>query len=196
MTQTITESKMSLINHQQTGVTIWFTGLSGAGKSTISQAVEKELKSFGLKVEVLDGDVVRQNLTKGLGFSKPDRDENIRRVGFVANLLTRNEVIVIVSAISPYREIRDEVRHKIGNFVEVYVNAPLAICEQRDVKGLYKKARAGEIKNFTGIDDPYEPPVTSEVECRTDLESVEESASKVLAKLQELGYLKFSNNKA
>lgn len=196
MTQTITESKMSLMNHQQTGVTIWFTGLSGAGKSTISQAVEKELKSFNLKVEVLDGDVVRQNLTKGLGFSKPDRDENIRRVGFVANLLTRNEVIVIVSAISPYREIRDEVRHKIGNFVEVYVNAPLAICEKRDVKGLYKKARAGEIKNFTGIDDPYEPPLTPEVECRTDLESVEESVSKVLVKLQELGYLKLTTNYA
>lgn len=196
MTQTITESKMSLMNHQQTGVTIWFTGLSGAGKSTISQAVEKELKSFNLKVEVLDGDVVRQNLTKGLGFSKPDRDENIRRVGFVANLLTRNEVIVIVSAISPYREIRDEVRHQIGNFVEVYVNAPLAICEQRDVKGLYKKARAGEIKNFTGINDPYEPPLTPEVECRTDLESVEESVSKVLVKLQELGYLKLTTNNA
>lgn len=195
MTQTVTENKMSLMKHQQTGVTIWFTGLSGAGKSTLSQAVEKELKSFDLKVEVLDGDLVRQNLTKGLGFSKEDRDENIRRVGFVANLLTRNEVIVIVSAISPYREIRDEVRHKIGNFVEVYVNAPLTICEQRDVKGLYKKARAGEIKNFTGIDDPYEPPLAPELECRTDLESLEESLSKVLAKLQELGYLKFTTDK-
>jgi adenylylsulfate kinase len=194
MNQTITENTMSLMNYQQSGVTIWLTGLSGAGKSTISQALEKELKSFDLKVEVLDGDIVRQNLTKGLGFSKEDRDENIRRVGFVAHLLTRNEVIVLVSAISPYQEIRDEVRNKIGNFVEVYVNAPLEICEQRDVKGLYKRARAGEIKNFTGIDDPYEPPLSPEVECKTDLESLEESVSKVIAKLQELGFLKFTTN--
>jgi adenylylsulfate kinase len=139
--------------------------------------------------------VVRQNLTKGLGFSKEDRDENIRRVGFVAGLLTRNQVIVLVSAISPYQEIRQEVRERIGNFVEVYVNAPLEVCEQRDVKGLYKKARAGEIKNFTGIDDPYEPPLNPEVECRTDLESLEESVSKVLAKLRELGYLPMTGGK-
>jgi adenylylsulfate kinase len=174
---------------QQPGVTVWFTGLSGAGKTTISRAVEKELKSYGYRVEILDGDIVRQNLTKGLGFSKEDRDENIRRVGFVAELLTRNQVSVLVSAISPYRNIRQEVRQKIGNFVEVYVNAPLEVCEQRDVKGLYKKARAGEIKNFTGIDDPYEPPLNPEVECRTDLETLEESVSKVLSKLRELGYL-------
>lgn len=195
MTQTVSENRMSLMKHQQPGVTIWFTGLSGAGKSTISQAVEKELRSLGLKVEALDGDVVRQNLTKGLGFSKADRDENIRRVGFVAHLLTRNQVIVVVSAISPYREIRDEVRQKIGNFVEVYVNTPLEICEKRDVKGLYKKARAGEIKNFTGIDDPYEPPLTPELECRTDLQSLEESVSQVLAKLRELGYLSLTTDK-
>jgi adenylylsulfate kinase len=124
-----------------------------------------------------------------LGFSKEDRDENVRRVGFVASLLTRNQVIVLVSAISPYREIREEVRQRIGNFIEVYVNAPLEVCEQRDVKGLYKKARSGEIKNFTGIDDPYEPPLNPEVECRTDLESLEESVAKVLAKLRELGYI-------
>jgi len=180
------------MEHQQPGVTIWFTGLSGAGKTTISRAIEQALQSKGYKrIESLDGDVVRQNLTKGLGFSKEDRDENIRRVGFVANILTRNQVIVLVSAISPYQEIRQELRERIGNFVEVYVNAPLAICEQRDVKGLYKKARAGEIKNFTGIDDPYEPPLNPEVECRTDLESLEESVAKVLAKLQELGYLGF-----
>lgn len=196
MNQTFPENTMSLINHQQPGVTIWFTGLSGAGKSTISQAVEKELKSLGLKVEALDGDVVRQNLTKGLGFSKADRDENIRRVGFVAHLLTRNQVIVLVSAISPYREIRDEVRQKIGNFVEVYVNAPLEVCEKRDVKGLYKKARSGELKNFTGIDDPYEPPLSPEVECRTDLQSLEASVSQVLAKLKELGYLNLTTDKA
>ncbi len=195
MTETLIQRQIDLREHQQPGVTIWFTGLSGAGKTTISRAVGKELKSSGYKVELLDGDVVRQNLTKGLGFSKEDRDENIRRVGFVAELLTRNQVIVLVSAISPYQEIRQEVRERIGNFVEVYVNAPLEVCEQRDVKGLYKKARAGEIKNFTGIDDPYEPPLNSEVECRTDLESLEESVSKVLAKLQELGYLSLIGDK-
>lgn len=189
MTETVTERLVELIEYQQPGVTVWFTGLSGAGKTTISRAVEKELRSYGYRVEVLDGDVVRQNLTKGLGFSKEDRDENIRRVGFVAGLLTRNQVIVLVSAISPYQAIREEVRQQIGNFVEVFVNAPLAVCEQRDVKGLYKKARAGEIKNFTGIDDPYEPPVNPDVECRTDLETLEESVSKVLEKLRELGYL-------
>jgi adenylylsulfate kinase len=189
MTETLSESLIELMQYQQPGVTVWFTGLSGAGKTTISRAVEKELKSYGYKVEILDGDIVRQHLTKGLGFSKEDRDENIRRVGFVANLLTRNQVIVLVSAISPYRELREEVRQQIVNFVEVYVNAPLAVCEQRDVKGLYKKARAGEIKNFTGIDDPYEAPLRPEVECRTDLETLDESVSKVLAKLRELGYL-------
>jgi adenylylsulfate kinase len=189
MTETISENQIELMQFQQPGVTVWFTGLSGAGKTTISRAVEKELKSYGYRVEILDGDIVRQNLTKGLGFSKEDRDENIRRVGFVAELLTRNQVSVLVSAISPYRDIRQEVRQKIGNFVEVYVNAPLEVCEQRDVKGLYKKARAGEIKNFTGIDDPYESPLNPEVECRTDLETLEESVSKVLGKLRELGYL-------
>ena len=141
---------------KQRGVTIWFTGLSGAGKTTISRAVAEELRSHGHQLEILDGDVVRQNLTKGLGFSKEDRDENIRRIGFVSHLLTRNGVIVLVSAISPYREIREEVRQRIGDFVEIYVNAPLAVCEGRDVKGLYQRARAGEIKGFTGIDDPYE----------------------------------------
>lgn len=171
------------------GVTVWFTGLSGAGKTTIRMAVEKELRSQGYKVEVLDGDIVRQNLTKGLGFSKADRDENIRRIGFVSHLLTRNGVIVLVSAISPYRDIRDEVRHKIGDFVEVYVNAPLEVCEQRDVKGLYEKARAGEIKHFTGIDDPYEPPLNPEVECETHLHTLEECVTQVLDKLQQSGYI-------
>lgn len=189
MTETVTERQSDLIKYQQPGVTVWFTGLSGAGKTTISRAVGNRLKSYGQKLEILDGDVVRLNLCKGLGFSKEDRDENIRRVAFVAGLLTRNQVTVLVSAISPYREIRQEVRQRIGNFVEVYVNAPLQVCEQRDVKGLYKKARAGEIKNFTGIDDPYEPPFNPDVECRTDLETVEESVSKVLAKLRELGYV-------
>lgn len=174
---------------QQRGVTVWFTGLSGAGKTTISQAVEVQLRQRRCLVEVLDGDVVRQHLTKGLGFSKEDRDENIRRIGFVAHLLTRNGVIVLVSAISPYREVRQEVKQKIGDFIEVYVNAPLDVCEQRDVKGLYKKARAGEIKNFTGIDDPYEPPVKAEVECHTHIESEAESASKVLQTLEAFGYV-------
>ncbi|TVQ42590.1 MAG: adenylyl-sulfate kinase [Gloeocapsa sp. DLM2.Bin57] len=174
---------------KQRGVTVWFTGLSGAGKTTITTAVAQFLREQGYPLEVLDGDIVRENLTKGLGFSKADRDENIRRIGFVANLLTRHGVIVLVSAISPYREIREEVRGKIGDFVEVFVNAPLAVCEGRDVKGLYKRARAGEIKSFTGIDDPYEPPVNPEVECRTDLEELSESINKVLAKLQELGYI-------
>ncbi|NJO40375.1 MAG: adenylyl-sulfate kinase [Cyanobacteria bacterium CRU_2_1] len=174
---------------KQCGVTVWFTGLSGAGKTTIRMAVEQELRSQGYKVEVLDGDIVRQNLTKGLGFSKDDRDENIRRIGFVAHLLTRNDVIVLVSAISPYRTIRDEVRQKIGNFIEVYVNAPLEVCEQRDVKGLYKKARAGEIKQFTGIDDPYEPPISPEVECKTDRETLEDCTAQVLTAMRNFGYL-------
>ncbi|MDJ0696303.1 adenylyl-sulfate kinase [Mastigocoleus sp. MO_188.B34] len=173
----------------QRGVTVWFTGLSGAGKTTISQAVAEKLRLQGHKLEILDGDIVRENLTKGLGFSKADRDENIRRIGFVSHLLTRNGVIVLVSAISPYSEIREEVKQKIGDFVEVYVNAPLTVCEERDVKGLYKRARAGEIKNFTGIDDPYEAPFKPNVECRTDLEDLEESVAKVLKKLEELGYL-------
>ncbi len=173
----------------QRGVTLWFTGLSGAGKTTITQALAEKLRSMGCKLEILDGDIVRQNLTKGLGFSKEDRDENIRRIGFVSNLLTRNGVIVLVSAISPYREIRQEVKQKIGDFLEVFVNAPLNVCEDRDVKGLYKKARAGEIKGFTGIDDPYEAPKNPEVECRTDLEELSESVDKVLTKMKESGYL-------
>ena len=174
---------------EQKGVTLWFTGLSGAGKSTISHKVEARLREEGYKVEILDGDIVRTNLTKGLGFSKEDRDTNIRRIGFVADLLTRNGVIVLVSAISPYSNIRDEVREKIGNFVEIFVNAPLTVCEDRDVKGLYKKARTGEIKMFTGISDPYEPPSNPEIECRTDLEELDESVNKVFANLEKLGYL-------
>ena len=174
---------------EQRGVTVWFTGLSGAGKTTISRKVEKVLRSRGYKIEILDGDIVRQNLTKGLGFSKEDRDENIRRIGFVSHILTRNGVIVLVSAISPYREIREEVRQRIGDFVQVYVNAPVEVCEERDVKGLYKKARSGEIKQFTGISDPYEDPEKPDVECHTDLETEEESVAKVLDKLAAAGYI-------
>ena len=173
---------------EQRGVTVWFTGLSGAGKTTICQRVEQLLRDRGVMVEVLDGDIVRENLTKGLGFSKADRDENIRRIGFVSQLLTRNGVVVLVAAISPYRDIRDEVRGRIGDFVEVYVNAPLEVCEQRDVKGLYEKARAGQIKQFTGIDDPYEPPFTPEVECHTDRETLDESAAKVINALAARSY--------
>lgn len=174
---------------EQRGVTLWFTGLSGAGKTTITQALAQELRSRNLKFEILDGDIVRENLTKGLGFSKEDRDENIRRIGFVAHLLTRNGVIVLVSAISPYREVRQEQKQRIGDFLEIFVNAPLAVCEERDVKGLYKRARAGEIKNFTGISDPYEPPTDPELECRTDLETLEESVGKVLGELETRGYI-------
>ncbi len=174
---------------QHRGVTIWFTGLSGSGKTTISQAIQTKLQAAGAKFEVLDGDIVRTNLTKGLGFSKEDRDENVRRIGFVSHLLTRNGVIVLVSAISPYRDIRDQVRARIGDFVEVYAKAPVEVCEQRDVKGLYKKARSGEIKNFTGISDPYEEPLKAEVVCETDNETLDESVSKVMTKLEELGYL-------
>ncbi len=173
----------------QRGVAVWFTGFSGAGKSTIATALTKELKSQGYGIEVLDGDEIRENLTKGLGFSKEDRDTNIRRIGFVAKLLARNGVIVLVPVISPYRSIREEMREQIGHFVEVFVNAPIEVCEQRDVKGLYKKVRAGEIKQFTGIDDPYEPPLNPEIECRTDLEELDESVAKIVNKLKELSYI-------
>jgi adenylylsulfate kinase len=171
------------------GFILWFTGLSGSGKTTISEALEPELKRRGCKVEILDGDVVRTNLSKGLGFSQEDRDTNIRRIGFVAHLLSRNGVAAMTAAISPYRAIRDEIRAIEPNFVEVYVTAPLAVCEGRDVKGLYAKARAGEIKGFTGIDDPYEEPLNAEIICYTEQESVEESVKKVLSKLEQLGYI-------
>jgi adenylylsulfate kinase len=171
------------------GFILWCTGLSGSGKTTITKALEPELKARGCKVEILDGDVVRTNLSKGLGFSQEDRDTNIRRIGFVAHLLSRNGVVAMTAAISPYRAIRDEIRAMEPNFVEVYVTAPLEVCEGRDVKGLYAKARAGEIKGFTGIDDPYEEPVNPEIICYTERESVEESVKKVLTKLEQLGYI-------
>jgi adenylyl-sulfate kinase len=161
-------------------MTVWLTGLSSAGKSTIAQAVCEQLRSRGLPVELLDGDLVRQNLSHGLGFSKEDRDENIRRIGFVAELLSRHGVIVVVAAISPYRAVRDEVRARIGNFVEVWVNAPLSVVEERDRKGIYRRCRSGELHGVTGLDDPYEPPLAPEVECHTDRETLGESAAKVL----------------
>lgn len=171
---------------EQKGFTLWFTGLSGAGKTTLARLVETELSARGHKVEVLDGDIIRTNLSKGLGFSKEDRDTNIRRIGFVCNLLTRNDVVAIAAAISPYREVRDELRRDIGSFVEVYVSCPIDVLAERDVKGLYKKALAGEIKNFTGVDDPYESPLAAEVIVETDIESPEESAARIIARLEEM----------
>lgn len=174
---------------QQKGFTLWFTGLSGSGKSTIAERVAFKLERRGLALELLDGDVVRTNLSKGLGFSREDRDANIKRVGFVCQLLSRHGIIAIASVISPYREARDYNRQKIRDFVEVYTRCPVEVCAERDLKGLYQKAKAGEIKGFTGVDDPYEPPLNPEVVCHTDQESVDESVEKVLQKLKELGYL-------
>jgi adenylylsulfate kinase len=171
------------------GFILWFTGLSGAGKTTISEALEPELKARGCKVEILDGDIIRTHLSKGLSFSKEDRDINIRRIGFVAHLLSRNGVVAITAAISPYRALRDEIRAMEPNFVEIYIKASLETCESRDVKGLYAKARAGEIKGFTGIDDPYEEPINPEIICSTAEETVDESVVKILTKLGELGYI-------
>jgi len=165
---------------------VWLTGLSSAGKTTIAQAVYDRLCAQGFRVELLDGDEVRRNLCHDLGFTKHDRDENIRRIAFVTELLTRNGVIVLVSAISPYREARDEARRHIKRFIEVYVNAPLEVCEERDKKGLYRRARAGELHGMTGIDDPYEPPLHPEVECRTDKEPLAESVNRVLCWIQPL----------
>lgn len=174
---------------EHNGFTLWFTGLSGAGKTTLARGAEAILRERGMKVEVLDGDIIRQNLSKGLGFSKEDRDANIKRIGFVCKLLTRNGVVAVGSAISPYRAVRDFVRQEIGNFVEVYVKCPLDILIERDVKGLYKKALSGEIKNFTGISDPYEEPLNPEVVVDTSLERPEESIAKIIARLEELEYV-------
>src|SRR3712207_2634863 len=175
--------------NRERGAVLWFTGLSGSGKTTIAHEVEAKLLDAGVPVEILDGDVVRENLSKGLGFSEEDRDTNIRRIAFVAHLLQRNGVFVITAAISPYRSIREEARAMCKDFVEVFADAPLDVCEARDVKGLYAKARAGEIKGFTGIDDPYEPPAGAEVVCATDKQSPEESAQQVIDKLIELKYI-------
>ena len=171
------------------GLTLWLTGLSGSGKTTIARGVERELRERGCLVETLDGDVVRTNLSKGLGFSREDRDINIRRIGFVANLLSRNGVVALVAAISPYRATRDELRQTNENFIEVYINAPLEICEERDVKGLYAMARSGEIRAFTGIDDPYEEPLNPDIVCYTLEESIKESIAKVIADLERLDYI-------
>lgn len=178
------------------GFTIWFTGLSGAGKTTLSGLVHHQLQERGVtNVEVLDGDVVRTHLSRGLGFSKEDRDTNIRRIGWVAHLLSKNKVPNLVSAISPYRSVREEVREMIektagpGTFVEVFVDCPVEVCEKRDVKGLYAKARKGEIKQFTGIDDPYEPPHKPEVHIKTNDITVQQGAELILAHLKSKGFI-------
>jgi adenylylsulfate kinase len=176
------------------GFTVWLTGLSGAGKTTVAQAIVNELKTADVDIELLDGDEVRTNLSKGLGFSKEDRDINIRRIGYVSRLLSRNGVGVIASAISPYREVRDEVRQSItsdgSEFIEVYVQCPIEVLVERDVKGLYKKALAGEIREFTGVSDPYEEPLNPEVIVKTDRESIEESANRIIAELEARGLLR------
>jgi adenylylsulfate kinase len=170
------------------GFILWFTGLSGAGKSTLATHLTPILKAKGCRVEILDGDEVRENLSKGLGFSKEDRDTNIRRIGYVANMLARNGVASITAAISPYREVRDEIRKRSqAPFIEVFVEAPLDVVEKRDTKGLYKKAREGIIKNFTGVSDPYEEPLKAEVVVHTGKEKVEESAKKILDHLGKRG---------
>ena len=172
------------------GFTVWLTGYSGAGKTTISQQLQKEIQERNIDCEILDGDLVRQNLCKDLGYSKEDRCTNIMRIGFVAELLSRHGVCVIVSAISPYRSARGSVRKRIEDFVEVYVKCPLEVCENRDVKGLYKKARNGEMPNFTGISDSYEEPVNPEIICDTSTETVEDSVNKVLAGLEKLNLIR------
>jgi adenylyl-sulfate kinase len=178
------------------GFTIWFTGLPCSGKSTLAELVKGELEARGRTVDILDGDVVRTHLTKGLGFSKEDRDENIRRIGFVCRLISRHGGVAIAAAISPYRAIRDEVRGTIENFVEVFVDAPLEECMRRDVKGMYKKAQAGELQDFTGVSAPYEPPLKPEVTLRTDRETAQESTARILARLEQLGLIEVSHEPA
>jgi adenylylsulfate kinase len=170
-----------------TGFCLWFTGLSGSGKSTVAGAVAAELRRRGHRVELLDGDEVRENLSAGLGFSKADRDTNIRRIGWVAALLARNGVVAITAAISPYRAVRDEVRGKVDHFVEVFLDTPIEVCEERDVKGLYEKARSGEIPEFTGVSDPYEPPLTPEVRVLTHDRDAVASAAQVIGYLEDAG---------
>jgi len=171
------------------GVTLWFTGLPCSGKSSIADTVAKELRKTGLKAERLDGDIIRKHLWKELGFSKEDRDENIRRAAFLAGLLTRNGIAVLTSFISPYRELRDYARREIGDFVEIYVKCPVEVCIQRDTRGMYQKALAGEIPNFTGVSDPYEEPLNPELVIESDKEPLEESVNKVMSKIKELGYV-------
>lgn len=175
------------------GFTLWLTGLSGAGKTTLAVLLATELRARGVRIEVLDGDEVRTNLSKGLGFSKEDRDTNIRRIGYVCRLLSRNGVGTVSAAISPYSAVRDEVRSGVeqdgAEFVEVFVKCPIAVLAERDVKGLYKKALAGEIKGFTGVSDPYEEPLRPDVIVETDRESIEFSIGKILLELEQRGLI-------
>ncbi|MGJ5816988.1 adenylyl-sulfate kinase [Paludibaculum fermentans] len=173
----------------QTGCTLWFTGMSGSGKSTLSNLLSARLRAMGARVEVLDGDVLRTQLCRGLTFSKQDREENIRRIGFICELLTRNGVIAIAAAISPYREGRDELRSRIANFVEIHMDCPVDVLVERDVKGLYKKALSGEIKHFTGISDPYEPPLAPEVTIDSSRQTPEEGISAILNCMEGLGII-------
>ena len=178
-----------MVTERMKGFTLWFTGLSGSGKSTLSLALETVLLERGLNVEILDGDEVRTNLSKGLGFSKEDSDTNSRRIGYVCNLLSRNGVVAISAAISPYREIRDELRGKIDDFVEVYTECSIDELARRDPKGLYKKALAGEIANFTGVSDPYESPGNPEIVCDTEAESQQQSLDKIVRSLELMGLI-------
>ena len=176
-------------NKRNQGITLWFTGLPCSGKTTVSRQVFERLQRAGKRAELLDGDIVRQRLTKGLGFSKEDRDENIRRIGFVCHLLTRNGVIALAAAISPYRSVRDELRRQIDSFAEIFVHCPLEVCKKRDVKGMYRKALAGELAHFTGVSDPYEEPLNPDLVLHTDRESLEESVSKVMDLLARRGHV-------
>ena len=190
----LTHKEFHPTTHMHKGFTLWFTGLSGAGKSTLSQAIAARLRECGAEVELLDGDVVRTRLSKGLGYSKEDRDENIRRIGFVCELLSNHGVIAIAAAISPYRDLREEVRSRIANFVEIYVECPIEVLADRDVKGLYKKALAGEIANFTGVSDPYEPPLAPAVIVNSSKETPEQSLERIWATLENLGLISFDRS--
>jgi len=189
MTRSVTER----MTHQ--GFAVWLTGLSGAGKSTIAEQLLSRLRALDAKVELLDGDIVRTHLSQGLGFSRQDRATNIRRIGFVAELLARHGVIVIVAAISPYRDVREEVKRKIFSFIEVHVDCPIEVLTARDTKGLYKRALAGEIGNFTGISDPYEPPENPAVVVRTDRETVEESLARIWFEIESRGLIPMAENR-
>lgn len=171
------------------GFTVWFTGFTAAGKTTVARLVARELMERGFKVELLDGDEVRRNLSQGLGFSKEDRDRNVLRIGYVCKLLSRNGVVAIGAAVSPYRETRERLRAEIDNFVEVYVSCPLGVCRERDYKGIYKGVMEGRISGVSGVDDPYEEPENPEVTIRTDQETPQESAAKVITALEEMGYV-------
>jgi len=174
---------------EQKGVTLWVTGLPCSGKSSVADAVAEELRQRGFKAERLDADIIRKHLWKELGFSKEDRDENIRRAAFLSKLLTKNGIIVLTSFVSPYRELRDYARQEIGDFVEIYVRCPVEVCIQRDTRGMYKKALSGEIPNFTGVSDPYEEPLNPELVIESDKEPLEESVTKVITRIKELGYI-------